>query len=375
MSRRLDELLRRHREAGMDPRDDVRKLVFDKPVPDGQVESTPGRIAAPPGQNTENPFEGQIAPSFNLPPEEALGFVAGILGGTKKTRGRNKSTIRLVEAMRKIAEQARPISVRGIAYKLFAAGLIKNMGKGEVQKVSRASVGAREDGIIPWEWIVDETRELELIDTWNSARQFARGYFYRRDLWQAQKHRVEVWTEKGTVRGLLSPVLDRLGVGFRVMHGFSSATTLWEVCQNYPDNRPLVALYVGDWDPSGLCMSESDLPERIKEYGGHHIKLKRIALTAAQTGSLPSFSVETKKKDPRYKWFKKTYGEQCWELDAMDPNQLRDLVEAEINALIDPALWKQQEALQARETRALDLHLRWLKGRQAPRTCPLCFAA
>ena len=48
---------------------------------------------------------------------------------------------------------------------------------------------------------------------------------YRRDFWNQQPVRVEVWSEKGTVRGVLAPVLDEYGVGFRVMHGFSSATT------------------------------------------------------------------------------------------------------------------------------------------------------
>ena len=82
-------------------------------------------------------------------------------------------------------------------------------------------------------------------------------------------------------------------------------------------------------------MSEHDLPKRIKEYDGDHITLKRIALTAEQTEPLPSFSVETKTRDTRYKWFKRTYGDRCWELDAMDPRALRNLVEGEINSLID----------------------------------------
>ena len=122
-----------------------------------------------------------------------------------------------------------------------------------------------------------------------------------------------------------------------------------------------MALYIGDWDPSGLCMSEHDLPERIKEYGGDHIELRRIALTTDLTGSLPSFCVETKSKDTRYRWFKKTYGDRCWKLDAMDPNDLRALVEREIEALIDRPLWEQQERLQERDIRSIDLHMNFLQ--------------
>jgi hypothetical protein len=288
----------------------------------------------------------QIEASSNLPP--------------KKARGRNKSTLALIEAMRRIAEDTHPITGRGIGYKLFAAGLIGGMN--EMNVVYRALKIAREDGIIPWDWVVDETRELELISTWQNPMHCADGFFYRRNLWQTQPHTVEVWSEKGTVRGVLWPVLSRLGVGFRVLHGFSSATTVWDVSNRGIDDRPLIALYIGDWDPSGLCMSEHDLPERIKQYGGDHIELRRIALTAEQTGSLRSFSVESKTRDPRYKWFKKTYGHQCWELDAMDPRQLRTIVETEINALIDRDLWEQQEAHEEREKKSLEAMLRWWGG-------------
>jgi hypothetical protein len=275
----------------------------------------------------------------------------------KKVRGRSKSTLALIAAMKRIAEETHPITGRGIGYKLFADGLIDGMNRMNV--VYRALKLAREDGVIPWEWIVDETRDLEAISTWQNPSQCADGFFYRRDLWQTQPHTVEVWAEKGTVRGVLWPVLSRFGVGFRVLHGFNSATGVWQVSNPGNDDRPLIALYIGDWDPSGLCMSEHDLPKRIKEYDGDHITLKRIALTAEQTAPLPSFSVESKTRDPRYKWFKRTYGDQCWELDAMDPRQLRSIVETEINALIDRELWEQQEAHQEREKKSIESLLRW----------------
>ena len=86
-------------------------------------------------------------------------------------------------------------------------------------------------------------------------------------------------------------------------------------------------LYVGDFDPSGLFMSEEDLPARFAKYDGDHIMLRRIALTAEQVTGLPSFPASDKRKDPRYKWFVANHGHLCWELDAMDPNALRDCVE------------------------------------------------
>jgi hypothetical protein len=70
-------------------------------------------------------------------------------------------------------------------------------------------------------------------------------------------------------------------------------------------------------------MSEHDLPNRIERYGGDHVTLKRVALSREQVVGLPSFPASQKKGDTRYKWFVKNYGETCWELDAMDPNDLR----------------------------------------------------
>ena len=190
---------------------------------------------------------------------------------------------------------------------------------------------ARERGDIPWEWIVDETRALERTSTWSDPAEYARcvARSYRRDFWDQQPVRCEVWSEKGTIRGVLGPVLDQYAVGFRVMHGFNGATTLHDVAED-DDGRELIVLYVGDFDPSGMYMSEEDLPGRLSKYGGDHVTLKRIALTREHVRGLPSFPVADKKKDPRYNWFVTNYGGRCWELDAMDPNDLRDCVEKAI---------------------------------------------
>jgi hypothetical protein len=130
---------------------------------------------------------------------------------------------------------------------------------------------------------VDETRELERIPTWANPDEYAEcvAQSYRRDFWNQQPHRVHIWSEKGTVRGLLAPVLDKLAVGFLPVHGFSSATAAHDIAED-DDGRDLVVFYVGDFDPSGMFMSEQDLPARFAKYDGDHIKLRRIALTREQ---------------------------------------------------------------------------------------------
>jgi hypothetical protein len=175
----------------------------------------------------------------------------------KKVRGMSKDSLDLIAAMYAAAKKTQPITGRGIGYQLFTAKLIPSMGTNEMQRVYRLIKIAREEGKIPWEWIVDETREEERVGTWDDPAQYARCVTrgYRRDFWNQQPHRVLVASEKGTVRGVLAPVLDEFAVGFRVMHGFTSATSAHDLAED-DDGRPLIILYVGDFDPSGLFMSE-----------------------------------------------------------------------------------------------------------------------
>lgn len=263
-------------------------------------------------------------------------------------------SLRLIDAMYEIAEAAQPITGRGVGYKLFAQGLITSMSTSNMKKVYRLLKIAREQDAIPWEWIVDETRELEPVQSWRDPAAYVRAVkrSYRRDAWADQPVRVEVWAEKGTIRGVLKPKLEEYGVGFRVMHGFGSATSIYDVAQDDQD-RPLIALYAGDWDPSGLYMSEHDLPDRLEKYGGEHVTLQRIALLSHDLPGLPSFAASTKTKDSRYTWFVKHYGTECWELDAMDPNDLRHRVEDSILAEIEPVAWERCRRAQEAEQESL----------------------
>ena len=228
------------------------------------------------------------------------------------------------------------------------------MARPEMQRVYRALLKGREQGAIPWHWIVDETRTVARAATWRDPADYARtvAHSYRRDFWTQQPIRLKIWSEKGSVRGVLAPILREYAVSFRVLHGFSGATTVHSVCEYY-DGRKLVILYVGDFDPSGLFMSEVDLPNRFAKYGGDHIELKRVALTPDQLNGLPSFPATDKTKDTRYRWFRDNHGGACWELDAMDPRDLRACVETAIRELIEPVAWGRCEVINLAEQELL----------------------
>jgi hypothetical protein len=259
-------------------------------------------------------------------------------------RGKAASSLQLIDACYTILEEIQPATVRAVCYRLFVGGDIASMAKTCTNRVSKQLTYGREAGLIPWAWVVDETREAERVPAWTDPEAYIDVVkrSYRRDRWAQQPHRVEVWSEKGTVRGTLAPVLDAYGVTFRVMHGFASATSLNQVAEESAyQTKELVIFYVGDWDPSGLYMSDVDIPERLARYGAAGIRYRRIALTSdhIRGPGMPSFDADTKRGDTRWRWFREQYGARCWELDALNPVILREDVEAWIRTLIDWESW------------------------------------
>jgi hypothetical protein len=214
-------------------------------------------------------------------------------------------------------------------------------------------VAAREEGLIPWHWIVDETRDLEIGVNYASRKSAYETliYNYAHPLWESQKHHCEIWSEKGTIRGLIKEILDEYRLGLRVLHGYTSATSIHEVITEMDIDRPLIVLYIGDHDPSGCDMRERDLAERTEHYKelldlqDAEIDIRVVALTMDQIREhdLPSIPIKQggngKKGDPRSPKYKAKHGDRCWELDALDPRTLRDILRKEVEDLIDWEAW------------------------------------
>lgn len=273
-------------------------------------------------------------------------------------RGKSQKSLDLIDAAREILEEIQPASVRAVCYRLFTRKLIANMGTNATGKVSKQLTYAREEGLIPWAWIVDEARAPEHVDQWDNPHEIiaASCRQYRRNNWRAQRHHVEVWSEKGTVRGTLAPVLEKYGVTFRVMRGYSSTTVMHDIAQETAsDDKPWTVLYVGDWDPSGLHMSECDLPERLARYGGE-ADIRRVALDVDDVNDRRlgvGFEAETKRGDSRHPWFVENYGSRCFELDALPPPELRARVEGEILGLLDLDAWDNDLRIEAVEKESM----------------------
>lgn len=273
-----------------------------------------------------------------------------------RRRGKSRRSLELVQAAHTILKEIQPASVRAVCYRLFTMGVIASMAKSETNRISSQLTWAREQALIPWPWVVDETREAERVSAWEDSAAYVETVkrAYRRNRWVDQPQWVEVWSEKGTVRGTLAPVLYEFGITFRVMHGYGSATALHAAArETCVTDKLLTILYVGDWDPSGLHMSEMDLPRRLARYGGN-VEVIRLALTGRDTRSgLPSFLAETKRRNPRYRWYAARYGRRCWELDALSPVILRERVDQAIRNRLDAEAWKRADVVEAAERDSL----------------------
>ena len=190
----------------------------------------------------------------------------------KKGRGRAKRSLVLIDAMFEIAKAAQPITGRGVGYKLFVQKLIQSMSRQDMNAVYRLLKEAREEGTIPWSWIVDETRELEKVAMWDNPAAFVRtmGNSYRREFWNWQPVVSKCGARKAPSAESFAPRSTNTVWASAYSTGSVVRRPSWKFA-GHDDRRPLIVLYVGDLDPSGVCMSEADLPKRFREYGGDHV--------------------------------------------------------------------------------------------------------
>jgi hypothetical protein len=74
--------------------------------------------------------------------------------------------------------------------------------------------------------------------------------------------------------------------------------------------------------------------------GGYH--LERIALNMSQIEEVKPPENPAKPTDARFKKYRQRFGNSSWELDALPPSYLNNLVETNITKMIDDDLWQKQ---------------------------------
>lgn len=87
-----------------------------------------------------------------------------------------------------------------------------------------------------------------------------------------------------------------------------------------------IVFHLGDHDPSGIDMTR-DNRDRLSMFAGTPINVQRIALNMPQIEKYNPPPNPVKFSDSRAKDYEQEFGESSWELDALSPTVIKDLIE------------------------------------------------
>lgn len=257
------------------------------------------------------------------------------------------------------------LTLRQIYYQFVARGLIPNTEQ-SYKRIGNIISDARRAGRIDWDAVEDRTRFLRRLASWNSPKDIleSAASSYHRDLWASQDKRIEVWIEKDALVGVIQNICEELDVPYFSCRGYVSDSEMWQagmrVRRHNRNTQRVVMLHLGDHDPSGIDMTR-DIRERIQLFSGWgDFDLQRIALTMEQIEEQQPPPNPAKVTDSRYEGYVAEYGEESWELDALEPRFIVNLIRENIFAERDIDLWEEEHNRQEEERGQInDIIERW----------------
>lgn len=235
------------------------------------------------------------------------------------------------------------LTLRQLYYQFVARGLLENR-QSEYNRLGSIISDGRLCGLLPWDKLVDRTRNLMGHETYASPREFLMSTVsgYRRDLWQEQTWRPEVWVEKEALTGVVSGICGQLRVDFFACRGYNSQSEQWRAGQRFAryirDGQRPIVFHLGDHDPSGIDMTR-DNQERLSMFAGTPVIVQRLGLNMNQIEELNPPPNPTKLTDSRAAGYVDKFGYESWELDALDPSYIRDLIDDAVSHVRDPEVW------------------------------------
>lgn len=262
----------------------------------------------------------------------------------KKLRPQALATIQTANAI--IADyqaQGFTLTLRQLYYQFVSKNLIPNSQKSYTNLGTVINDG-RLVGLIDWYAIIDRTRGLRSVPHWADPSQIihSAAESFRIDKWANQPYRPEVWIEKDAVAGVVEGICTRMDVPYFSCRGYTSQSEMWIGAQriqaHLTQGQIPVILHFGDHDPSGKDMTR-DITERLTLFMGG-VKVKRLALNWNQIQQYhlpPNFAKVT---DSRAKKYIQEFGHESWELDALEPQVIVDLVRTEVRKLRDTGKWE-----------------------------------
>jgi len=241
--------------------------------------------------------------------------------------------------------QGYTLTLRQLYYQLVARDLIENSDL-SYKRIGKILTEARYGGLVDWSAIEDRVRRPKLPywahDIADAMSDTVSSFRLNRQ--KGQTTYVEVWVEKDALSSVLSRVTSKYHIHLMVNRGYSSASAMFDAYLRFKDALnntacDAVILYLGDHDPSGLDMIR-DIEDRMKEMlerdgYEHDIRVKPIALTMEQIKQYNPPPNPAKLTDSRAQEYISIHGRQSWELDALPPEVLNELLTTHIEQEID----------------------------------------
>lgn len=237
------------------------------------------------------------------------------------------------------------LTLRQLYYQFVSRGLAPNTDR-EYKRLGSIINDGRLAGMISWTAIEDRTRNVRGGDYGeDSVADFVDGIWdgYTVTQWEDQPHYVEVWIEKDALIGVFEGICSRYRLPLFSCRGYTSQSEMWRAGQRIgrkrrDDLKMTRILHFGDHDPSGIDMTR-DIQDRLDMFGAMAV-VERLALTMDQVDEYQPPPNPAKVTDSRAAGYIAEYGDQSWELDALDPATLAELVENAVTELIVPELWQ-----------------------------------
>lgn len=257
--------------------------------------------------------------------------------------------------------QGYDLTLRQLYYQFVARGFIPNTER-SYKRLGSIVSDARLAGLLDWDQLTDRTRHATALPHYGSPAGIIREtvYRYHLDKWRGQEEYVEVWVEKEALAGVVQRAASELDLTAFSCRGYVSSSAMWEAAQRIgekctrADRRPTI-LHLGDHDPSGIDMTR-DIDDRMNLFLRHDFGLSvdvdRIALNMDQIEEYGPPPNPAKLSDSRAADYVANYGYESWELDALEPTVLAELITDAASALLDRDLYDEREDLE-REHRDL----------------------
>ena len=162
------------------------------------------------------------------------------------------------------------------------------------------------------------------------------------DKWEGQPNYVEVWVEKDALVDVVGQACRPLDIPFFSCRGYTSQSEMWSAAQRFigqADREQRIIIHLGDHDPSGIDMTR-DIQDRLDLFGGN-VYVKMVALTMGQIATYNPPPNPAKITDSRASKYIEEYGDESWELDALEPKVITDLIKNEVTAYRDDELYRE----------------------------------